>query len=259
MTVNKRFSARSLFVLVWLMFTVKALVYIAVTPLWEGFDELFHFAYIQSLASTRSLPVWGKTFIESEIAKSTAYVPLAGLMPQLARGSEKLSYRDYWEMEAAERDGLREQLHRLEASANRLVPSSVKLYQTQHPPLYYALCVPLYKAMEGRSIVDKVFAIRFFSIVLTSTSLVAIALMVKEKRSRFNAVFAVSAVLWPCLYIDIARVGNDSLGAALFSFIFLAMTRYGSRQTFGRAVALGVLLGLGLLEIDSPLSGLRAV
>jgi len=259
MTEKNGTALRSLLALVWLLLVVRALIYIAATPLWEGFDELFHFAYIHSLASTGSLPVWGETFIDAEIATSTAYVPLAGLMPQLAPGFKKLSYRDYWEMEEAQRDSFREQLDRLQASASRLVQSSVPLYQTQHPPLYYALCVPLYKAMEGRSLVDKVFAVRILSIILASAALIAVALMVKDMQSPLGATFAVSTVLWPCLYIDISRVGNDSLGVAVFSFVFLAMVRYGARPTVGRAITVGIFLGLGLLTKAYFLTAIPAI
>ncbi|UCD56379.1 MAG: glycosyltransferase family 39 protein [Candidatus Hydrogenedentota bacterium] len=247
MKLNNLRPAHIFFPLIWAMFVIKSLVYIAVTPLWEGFDELFHFAYIQSLAATRSLPVWGETFIDADIAKSTAYVPLAGLMPQLAHGFEKLSYRDYWQVDEAERERFRKQLYQLKASSDRLTASSALLYQVQHPPLYYALCIPLYKAIDGRNIVDKVYALRVFSALLASVCVVAAALKAGERDSPLSPLLVGLVALWPCLYVDIARVGNDSLGIAIFSLISLAMIRYGAKRSVGRAVALGVLLGLGLL------------
>ncbi|MBI5118440.1 glycosyltransferase family 39 protein [Candidatus Poribacteria bacterium] len=272
MTPGSLCSRRSFFLLVWLLFIVKSITYIALTPIWEGFDELFHFAYIHSLVSTRSLPVWGRTFIDSEIAQSTAYTPLAGLMPQLAPGFEKLSYRDYWRLEKPRREMFHIELRRLQASSNRFSPSSVQLYQVQHPPLYYALCAPLYCALDGRSIVEKVYATRFFSAFLASLCIVAAALISgsgsqaaptrgsclqrsvppsvgRDLRtySSFAAYLGGIVALWPCLYIDIARVGNDCLGVAVYSFIFLFMVRFGARTAMRDAVALGVLLGFGLL------------
>lgn len=259
MTKSRLQPARILFPLVLLMFILKSLLYIAVTPLWEGFDELFHFAYVQSLAATRTLPVWGETFIDSEIAESTAYLPLAGLMPQLAPGSEKLSYQDYWKMKEPKRDELERKLRRLTASAKSFVSSDVSLYQTQHPPLYYALCVPLYRLMDDRNIVDKAYALRIFSALLASLCVVAVALKAKDNESQLNAMLAGLVALWPCLYIDIARVGNDSLGIAIFSFLFLGMMRYGEEPSARRGVALGALLGLGLLTKAYFLTAIPAI
>ncbi|MBI4830718.1 MAG: glycosyltransferase family 39 protein [Candidatus Lindowbacteria bacterium] len=247
MTVVDARSRRLIFTLVWLLFITKSIIYIALTPMWEGFDELFHFAYVQSLASIHSLPVWGHTFIDSEIEQSTAYVPLPGLMPQLAAGFEKLSYHDYSKMDTVKKGILRQRLGRLQANASRFDPSDTLLYQVQHPPLYYALCAPLYKALEGRSIVEKVYALRFFSVLLASLSVLAAALIAREGKAPFVAFFAGFVALWPCLYVDVGRVGNDSLGVAVYSFIFYFMLRFGNKPTMKNACTFGVFLGLGLL------------
>jgi len=238
---------RLFFPLIWLMFMVKSLVYVSVTPMWEGFDELFHFAYVHSLAATHSLPVWGETFVDADIAKSTAYTPMGDWMPQLAPGAEKLSYRDYWRMDEEERAKLEENLSGLTASAKRYEPSDTPLYQIQHPPLYYLLCMPLYKAMDGRSIVSKVFVLRVFSVLLASLVVVAAALIARKIDPPLGRMAAVLAALWPCLYIDIARVGNDSLSIAILSFIFCLMVLYATNRSVKLAVALGICLGLGLL------------
>ena len=260
MALNSLRPSRILFPLLWVMFVVKSLLYIAVTPLWEGFDELFHFAYVHSLAATNSLPVWGEAFVDSDIARSTAYVPLAQLMPQLTPGFEKLSYRDYWMLDEAKRQEFERNLRGLTASANRFEPSDVPLYQIQHPPLYYAMCAPLYLLMNDWSLTSKVHALRFFSALLASLCIIAAALTAKQSGATpAGYAFAGLVALWPCLYVDTARVGNDSLGVAVFSFVFLAMARYGTGRSARRAAALGVLLGIGLLTKAYFLTAIPAI
>jgi len=36
----------------------NAVLYSALLPLWEGFDEPFHFGYVQRLANGRGFPRW---------------------------------------------------------------------------------------------------------------------------------------------------------------------------------------------------------
>ncbi len=250
--------SRWFFALVWAMFIVKGLLYAAVTPLWEGFDEPFHFAYVQSLAAAHQLPEFGEARVGADVAESTAYVPLPDLMPALGAADEKLTYRDYWQMDQARRAGVMEKLRRLEASADTLTPSDVPLYQVQHPPLYYASCVPVYEAMGGLNIVDKVFALRIFSVLLASLCVIAAAVTARED-APLTRMCAGFVALWPVLYIDVARVGNDSLGVALYSLLFAAMMRFGERPSLARAVAAGVVLGLGLLTKAYFLPAIPAV
>ena len=259
MTLKNSRLAGLLFPLVWTMFIIKGLVYVAVTPLWEGFDELFHFAYIQSLAANHALPIWNKTFISSDVAQSAAYVPLAEFMPQVTPSSEKLSYLEYWRLDERERNKLKESLAEMRADSRQMAPSPIALYQVQHPPLYYALCAPIYVAMDSLSIVDKAFAIRIFSVLLASVAVIAGALVARKEGSPLNLMLGVSIALWPCLYADIARVGNDSLGIALFSLLFLAMIRYAEEQSPGRAATLGIILALGLLTKAYFLTGVPAI
>jgi 4-amino-4-deoxy-L-arabinose transferase-like glycosyltransferase len=233
------------FILVYLLFLIKGFLYASITPLWEGIDEPFHFAYIQSLAANKSLPVWGETFLDTDIARSTAYVPLPPLMPQLVHG-KKLSYADYWQMQPEQQKELQKDLFALQADTDKIVPSPVRLYQVQHPPLYYLLCVPFYKLMNSSNLLEKVFALRLFSIFIASLSVIAAAL-VGRRFGLIGTLMLALMVLLPGFYVDVARVGNDSLGAAIFSFIFALLCFYDDRPSASKAFLAGILLGLGLL------------
>ncbi|RJP18299.1 MAG: hypothetical protein C4520_14685 [Candidatus Abyssobacteria bacterium SURF_5] len=247
-----------LLLIAWILFLTKGFLYSSITPLWEGVDEPFHFAYVHSLAAGGSLPVWGETFVDADIAQSTAYLPLPPLMPQLTGESEKFSYLEYWRMQPERRQELRRALDALQADADALNPSSARLYQVQHPPLYYLLCVPVLELLNPLNLVDKVYALRLFSVFLASLSLLAAAPVAKRNFSA-GITLAALAALWPVLYIDVARVGNDSLGAAIFSLLFCALVFYSERKTPLRAALIGALLGLGLLTKAYFLTAIPAI
>jgi hypothetical protein len=233
------------FILVYFLFLVKGFLYAAITPLWEGIDEPFHFAYIQSLAANKSLPVWGETFLDTDVAESTAYLPLPPLMPQLQHG-KKFSYLEYWQMQPEQRNELQKALSALQADTDEIAPSHARLYQVQHPPLYYLLCAPLYKLMDSSNLAAKVFALRLFSIFIAAFSVIAAALL-SRRFGLAGTLMVMLLVLMPGVYVDVARVGNDSLGIAIFSFIFAAFCLYADRPSASKGILIGILLGLGLL------------
>src|SRR5579863_3926142 len=46
-------------------------------PLWEGFDEAFHYGYVETLWQTRRLPVLGRTTLPEDVFKSFQLAPVS--------------------------------------------------------------------------------------------------------------------------------------------------------------------------------------
>src|SRR5262249_7049055 len=61
---------------VWTVFLCKGLFYAVLTPIWEGYDEWAHFAYVQHVAVHHELPV-PDTRISLELERSLELVPLS--------------------------------------------------------------------------------------------------------------------------------------------------------------------------------------
>jgi len=53
----------------------NAVLYSAMLPLWEGFDEPFHFGYVQHLANAQGLPDPRASFLSREIGSSILIAP----------------------------------------------------------------------------------------------------------------------------------------------------------------------------------------
>src|SRR5689334_19097967 len=45
---------------------LNAAAYSLLLPLWEGFDETYHYGYVQYLSTHRSFPVLGRTWLSQE-------------------------------------------------------------------------------------------------------------------------------------------------------------------------------------------------
>ena len=62
--------------LLWALFLARGAFYCAMLPLWEGWDEYAHFAYLQRAVSTIALPRMDVK-ISREIDESMRLTPLA--------------------------------------------------------------------------------------------------------------------------------------------------------------------------------------
>src|ERR1051326_5094905 len=86
--------------LVWIAFVVRGLFYCVQQPMWEGYDEWAHFAYIQHLAEYGRLPARTDT-VSKEIRASLSLMPSAyGLN---GFNLPLITHEDYWRLQPQER------------------------------------------------------------------------------------------------------------------------------------------------------------
>ncbi len=119
-----------------------------------------------------------------------------------------------------------------------------------HPPLYYALLVPLYWLTHSLPN-DAVWHLaRLFSSLLCAAALVLfydIALVASSRRD--VARLSVAHLAWlPIFGMTLGVVNNDSASLlAVAGFLWLLLVRYRSELNWRRALILGVVAGLGSL------------
>ncbi|MBP7864312.1 MAG: glycosyltransferase family 39 protein [Acidobacteria bacterium] len=233
----------------WAIFLLRALTYVSITPLWEGFDEPFHFAYIQHIVEQGRLPVQKQDTVSREIHHSLRHLPLPREPGGFRVGKV---HDDWWRMPEAER---REAVRRAMASppswsgvASDTGSNPLYIYQAQHGPLYYALAAIPYLVFRNGDLAERVFAVRLFSILLASVVVLAgyaIFRRVFGDPSLARVLTAVVAFM-PGLMTDTCRVGNDSLSVAILSLAIALVVRE-SPWTWRRTVLLGLLAAAGLL------------
>ena len=87
---------------------VNAVLYSVLLPLWEGFDEPFHFAYVQQLGNWQGLPDARTARLSREVGASILLAPAS--QPVKQNLPQVTTYTEYFSWPAAERIGVKRQL-----------------------------------------------------------------------------------------------------------------------------------------------------
>ena len=255
-------SSRRALLLIWICFVVRGLFYSAMFPIWEGYDEPFHLAYIQELIHNRAVP-GPATPISREVQQSLHVLPLPWTISQDQLPPPILVHDDYWKLEPAERRRLEEEFRAMplgwqQEDANE----SIGNYEAQQTPLYYLLFYFPVQWMSGFSLAIRVFFLRILNILLASLVVplgYLVARGVLKSSGLALAAVALIAVL-PELFVDLARVGNEGLALVLYTLaLYFAVKAVEGSENFKNFLWLGITLALGLLTKAYFLTALPAL
>lgn len=233
---------------VWLCFLARGCFYSALLPVWEGYDEPYHFAFVQYVVAHRSLPVRSDP-VSRDVQVSLHVLPLSWEQRLHALAPPVYTQDSYWQLPEANRHALQEQLRAFPPAWSSESGTAPAMYEAQQAPLYYwIMAVPLRLASQW-SLPAQVLLIRILSVLLASLC-IPIANLAARKFFASEAIGLGLIALIACmpeLMIDISRAGNDCLAIPLYTLLTLlllsAVEPGGSRLL----VAAGAVLGLGLL------------
>lgn len=235
---NPASMAMRLFVVaVWFV----GLAFILVTPPFEGFDETAHWSYVQEMADTGRGPTPGVDHLSRDVDVYPGPMRYGEIPPFEQTG--RFTYRSFHPGR-----GL--------GGPTRFAQGHDLNWQSQHPPLYYAISVPVYRAMRRLGWVDHLLALRLFAFVLAFAGYVIGVLAVERYAGVADpelgpwapVIVAAWPFLFPQFFPEFARLGNDSLCLLLASGVFaLTLRRIAKSPEWIDAAGIGVMLGLGLL------------
>ncbi len=226
--------------MLWALFLARGAFYCAMLPLWEGWDEYAHFAYLQHALSTFALPRLDQR-ISREIDESMRLAPLGDELRWI--GPPYLTHPQWWALPNAERvDRLRQLRAIPPAWAFEKSRASLYVLRSAAAPLYYWLLALPLRLIGSWHLWARVVTMRLLSMALASLviplTFLAGRLAMDNPRGMLSA--ALMAVA-PGFAIDAARVANDSLAIALAALLcWLVMRR-------SNWIAVGLVLGAGLL------------
>lgn len=232
--------------------------YIAMLPIWEGFDETAHFSYLQQLADNRKLPLDGKDKISTDIEKYYDFAPVPEALSTQLTSKDRLTYQSFFSKSADFLSRSERFIHSPHEKPRSYMPGRGYNWQSQHPPLYYILLSPAYLMTSSLSWADQIFILRMISYIFAWIGLGIIVFgcleMAQNQQSQEKTQVwhwaALGTGLWPVLFpawfSDMARLGNDSICCFLLSLIWLVSIRMIQRGvTLKYFLILGFLLGLG--------------
>ena len=234
---------------IWFLFLTRAFFYCAALPLWEGYDEWAHFAVVQRMAFRGEPLVSRYAPVGGDIAASLELAPVPWEGRYLPPPS--LTHDAFWRLPAEERARREARFRAISsASAREDAAGNLKAYEGLQGPLYGWLMTPLLRAARTAHLATQVLLLRWFGVALVS---LVIPLCFLIGRSVFGddavalGCAAIVAVM-PEFLIDTFRVGNDGIAVLLFTLaIWLSLEVLRDGLTRSRALALGCVLGLGLL------------
>jgi hypothetical protein len=228
--------------ILWMAFLARGSFYCVLLPLWEGWDEYAHFAYLQHATQSWALPRLDEK-ISREIDESMRLAPLPYELRWI--GPPYLTTAQWWALPAAERTARTRQLAAIPPEwARQPGAHDFAFYEAQQPPLYYWLMALPLRLVSSWHLWPRVLLMRLLSMMLAS---VAIPLTWMASRSLgATALLTVASGF----AIDTARVANDSLAIALAAALLYLVMRHRHWSLIGLALGAGLLAKayfLGLL------------
>ncbi|HEX4773304.1 MAG TPA: hypothetical protein VH351_20890 [Bryobacteraceae bacterium] len=216
-------------------------LYACVLPLWEGWDEAFHYGRLASMSARHDLGTLGKSRLPGEVADSLMLAPVSHLLAPLVPGSR--SFTQWHQLPLPQRVNLHDQLLGL-SPARRQDTSSMLNYETQQAPLAYVVTAPLDWMLGHVQLVPRVLILRWVlglgSMALTYLLMRRLA-RIFQIESPFREALLLCSLSVQMLWASIAHIGNDAFAIPLTVWFVVLLLEDAS------VVALAFVLGAGLL------------
>lgn len=238
----------TLVTVVWLCFLARGCFYSALLPVWEGYDEPFHFSFIQFVVAHRSLPVRSNP-VSHEVEASLHLFPLSWEQRLHAMAPPIYTEDSYWHLTEADRLTLQEQVRAIPPAWGSESGTAPAMYEAQQAPLYYwIMSVPLGLSRQW-SLPGRVLLIRILSALLASLCIPIAYLAARKFFTSESVGLGVIALItcMPELMIDISRAGNECLAIPLYTLLTLLLLLAVEPGGSPWLLTAGAVLGLGLL------------
>ncbi len=239
---------RSKSTLLVLLFAItNAVLYSCMLPLWEGFDEPFHYAYVQSLSVDHRLPVLRHSYVSLEIFESLAQTPLSFILKRVLPGT--IAFQDW---SALPRVLRREREEAIAGISPQLKnePSTLLNYEAQQTPLAYLILAPFDMALSRVDLRRRILILRLI-VAISSTILLFFACQVlcdglavsgPLQTACMMAIFE-TQIVWAGL----AHVANDWLAIAAAAWFFAMLVQVVRNRAACGMLVLSFVVAVGLL------------
>jgi hypothetical protein len=218
---------------------VNAALFAAIMPLWEGFDEAFHYGYVEELWQSHSLPVLGRTTLPADVVASFRLAPVSNVVRRAI--PEAMPYDAWFRLSDEERAQRKQALNQLTADTR---PETRTNYEAHQPPLAYLVLAPLDWSLARLPITVRVLLLRLVcgiaAVLLLSygTRALCRALHVPEP---FIGAVLFSVLSSEMLYATVAHVANDWLAVGIGACFLAALVEGRSPLRVAAWLAAGLL------------------
>ncbi len=225
----------------------NAILYSALLPLWEGFDEPFHFGYVQRLANGQGPPDPRTATLSREVANSILLAPAAP--PVKHNLPEVTTYSEYFALPQSKRAEIEAQLREIPPDL-RWQSSDLLNYEGQHPPLaYLALAAPerllAHVPLPVRVLILRVIASVVATLLLYAGASKLCSELGLAESYRAATIFCIFSL--QMTWATVAHVANDWLAVPLAIWTLTAAIGYWKAPRTWATAWLAGLTAAGLL------------
>lgn len=226
---------------------LNATLYVGLLPLWDGFDEPFHYGYVQYLRAHGSLPVLGRTVLSGEIVQSLDLVPASyAVQLNLRRG---VTFDTYFALPQARRTELRRELEQIDART-AFAPSQSPNYEAHQAPLAYLLLAPFDAVWSHAPLTVRVLRLRLIGAQL-SVLLLWLATFRLARRMGLPESIPLCVMFLvfssQMFYATICHVANDWLAVPLLTLLLGEAISLYLQPKAATSIRLALWLAAGLL------------
>jgi len=234
--------------LVLLLALLNSALYCCLLPLWEGFDEPFHYGYVESISVHRQIPVLGQTTVSEEVRASLALAPISFILKRNIPGT--IAFEDWFSLSRAEQAKRIEQLRAI-SPEERQLPSPLLNYEAQQAPLAYLLLAPIDATLSGFALPTRILILRLL-LSLGATILIFWGCCRLcdglELHGPFRIVMLAVFFKTQIFEAAIAHVANDWLSITAAVWFFAATASLVKHHRTRDALLLAVVTAGGLLS-----------
>jgi hypothetical protein len=224
----------------------QAVLYSSLLPLWEGFDEPWHYGYVQHFAEGGGLPVLGKTSLSKEVWASMLLCPASHIVH--SHLPELQPFDAYFKLGPEARGRERRSLETLPREG--AVPTTHINLEIQQAPLAYAiLAIPGF-LLRNVALPERILWLRIFNAFLcaAATFLAADYLFRSvglPENYRTLGIFCIFAC--QMYWATTAHIASDAIALAISIWYFGALAAFRKQPGSPMAWRLGLATALGLL------------
>ena len=226
---------------------VNAVLYSVLLPLWEGFDEPFHFAYVQQLSDGQGLPDARTARLSREVGASILLTPASQAVKQNL--PQVTSYTQYFSWPVSRRSEARRRLRDIPTEL-RWQPSELLNYEAHQPPLAYTLLAAPERLLARFSLPVRVAMLRIIAAVAGSLLLLSGAERLfsqLEIPDPYGTVALFCLLSCQMMWATLAHIGNDWLAVPIAVWALVALNVLGKSPGRRSAAVAAVALAAGLL------------
>ncbi|MFL6464361.1 MAG: hypothetical protein ACJ73N_08165 [Bryobacteraceae bacterium] len=234
--------------LILLLALLNAALYSCLLPLWEGFDEPFHYAYVESLSANKQIPVLKQTPISAEIRASLDIVPISFILKRSIPGT--IAFEDWFSFSRAEQARRIRELRAI-PSEQRKEPSSLLNYEAQQTPLAYLVLAPLDAMVSKAELPTRILILRLvLSLAATILIFGACSRLCDELglSGPFRIVLFTSFFEMQIFAAAVCHVANDWLAITAGAWLFALMASLLNHHRRRDAILLSIVVAIGLLS-----------